>query len=70
MDAGALGEGCEELGGMAGEPEQQESLGTLSGKAEPALEQGKSLAGLLQSLPVLFFMMLFISCRSLFVPFL
>lgn len=45
MDAGALGEGCEELGGVAGESEQQESLGTLSGKTEPALEQGKSLAG-------------------------
>lgn len=51
LDAGALREGCDELGGVAGEPGKQASLGTTSGKTEPASEQGKIL---LQSLPALF----------------
>ena len=63
-------EGCDELGRVAGEPGQQASVGTISAKAEPGSEQEKSLVSLLQSLPALFFIMLFISCRSLFVPFL
>lgn len=51
LDAGALREGCDELGGVPGEPGKQASLGTISGNAEPASEQGKIL---LQSLPALF----------------
>lgn len=51
-----------EVGRAAEEPGHRASLRAPPGKAEPALEQGARPAGLLQSI--------FISSRSLFVPFL
>lgn len=57
MDAGATGEGCEELRGAAGDPGQQVSLGTASEKTELASKQENKLNW---PLPALLFVLLFI----------
>lgn len=71
LGAGALGEAVTGWEGWLGSLGSEHPVGLFQEKLEKTPQnQGEGPAGLLQSLLALFFMMLFISCRSLFVLFL